>query len=299
MGINTMNERKNMTSKTRQPDGNRRITAPAVPASRVSRTRLNDTVPDAIGTANATAMRAIDILVLFSEESPCWSASEIALHFGMPKSTVYRYLNSLRSYALIEEDGRSSFRLGPRIFPLARTAKSGMSIVRIATPHLRALADAFGEMVVLQQRIGYDIVAVERIMSPQRVSLAYTRSHLLPWPATGSAKLLLALAPSVERDALMRMLQPMSYTGRTLETKSALRDALERIRKKGFAITDEERDEGVWGVAAPVREPTQVQYAVAIAAPKFRMTSAKISSVIDSVRHTAESIAKDLAATEF
>lgn len=252
-----------------------------------------------IGAANSTAERAIDILLLFNEEKPLWSASEIATHFGMPKSTVYRYVNSLRSYALIEEDGQNGFRLGPRIFPLARTAKGGMTIVKIAQPHLRALADSFGEMVVLQQRMGYDIVALERISSPQRVSLASTRSHLLPWPATGSAKLLLALAPQAERDEIMKIVHPTSYTGSTLQSKAALKLDLDRIRERGYSVTDEERDEGVWGMAAAVYERGEAKYAVAIAAPKFRMTAAKMAAITEAVRAAAAAITTDLAATDF
>ena len=234
-----------------------------------------------------------------TEEKPSWSATDIAVHFGMPKSTVYRYVNSLRSYALIEEDGQNGFHLGARIFPLARTAKSGMSVIKVAGPHLRALADTFGEVVVLQQRVGYDIVALERIMSPQRVSLASTRSHLLPWPATSSAKLLLAMAAVAEREAIFKMLHPTIYTRKTLQSKAALKVELDRIRETGLAVTDEERDEGVWGVAAPVLERGEARYAVAVAAPKFRMTAAKTSAIAESVRNAAEAITRDLSATDF
>src|SRR3990172_2284296 len=74
--------------------------------------------------ANTTADRAIDTLLLFSDEKPNWSAAEIAARFDMPRSTVYRYLNTLHTYALIVEDADGGFQLGPRIFPLARIAKA-------------------------------------------------------------------------------------------------------------------------------------------------------------------------------
>src|SRR5687767_7812175 len=66
--------------------------------------RAGDASEGAGGAANSTADRAIDILMAFSEDKPAWSTAEIAAHFGMPRSTTYRYLNSLRSYALIVED---------------------------------------------------------------------------------------------------------------------------------------------------------------------------------------------------
>lgn len=294
-----MRTRTRTRSTQSQPEGARPVEPAVAPRESRARRLAANGSDSAIGAANSTAERAIDILLLFTEEKPLWSASDIATHFGMPKSTVYRYVNSLRSYALIEEDGQSGFRLGPRIFPLARTAKSGMSVVEIALPHLRALSETFGELVVLQQRTGYDIIALERVNSPQRVSLASTRSHLLPWPATGSAKLLLALAPQAERDAILKMVHPTAYTGNTLQSKAALRVALDRIRETGYAITDEERDEGVWGVAAPVFERDVANHALAIACPKFRMTPQKIAAITDAVVAAAAAITEDLAATDF
>jgi len=263
------------------------------------RRRASTAIDQHFGAANSTAERAIDILLLFSDDKPSWTANEIATHFGMPKSTVYRYVNSLRSYALIDEDGQGAFRLGPRIFPLARTAKAGMSIVQVALPHMKDLAQRFGEMVVLQQRVGYDILPLERIQPPQRVSLQSTRSHLLPWPATSSAKMLLAFAPPAEQEEILRMLHPTHYTGRTLQSKAALKVALEQIKRTGYAVTDEERDEGVWGVAAPVFQGGQANYGIAIAAPKFRKTAQRMAAVTEAVVAAAAAVTQDLAAVEF
>lgn len=236
-----------------------------------------------IGAANSTADRAIDILLLFTEDHPVWSASDIAAHFGMPRSTTYRYLNSLRAYALVVEDEKSGFRLGPRIFPLARVAKAHMGVVQLAAPTLREIAARFGELVVLHERVEHDIIALDRIESPQRVSLNSTRSHLLPWPATASAKLLLACAPPAERAALRRMLHPVRYTTHTIMGKAELKAELDRIATRGYALTEEERDEGVWGVAAPILENGAARYCIAIAAPRFRLDGARIQAMIEAV----------------
>ena len=87
--------------------------------------------------------------MLFSEDKPIWSTAEIAQHFGMPRTTTYRYLASLRSYGLLVEDASGGYRLGPRIFPLARVAKAGTSILTIALPHLSTLNRDLGEAVTL------------------------------------------------------------------------------------------------------------------------------------------------------
>lgn len=255
----------------------------------------------AAGSANATADRAIDILLLFSEEQPVWTVNDVAVHFSMPRSTIYRYVSSLRGYALIIEDARGGggYRLGPRVFALARVARSNTSVIRIAAPHLASLSERYGELVVLNQRVGHEMITLDRIESRHRVAISYTRSQLLPWPATGSAKLLLAFAPEPERTPLMKLLKPQRYTHKTLATRAAMLKELERIRREGYALTDEERDEGVWGVAAPISLRADVQHCIAIAVPRFRITAKKLPGVITATTAAAAAITHALAAVDF
>lgn len=294
----------NQTTKTRKQDTKptARIGAKSPPVALRARARLKSDANASdtpIGAANSTADRAIDIMLLFTDDKPVWSATEIAAHFRMPRSTTYRYLNSLRSYALIVEDDRGGYCLGPRIFPLARVAKANLSILQIAAPHLRLLSEQFGEMFVIHERVGSEIIALDRTQCTHRVSVTSTRSHILPWPATGSAKVLLGFAPEAERKTIMGMLQPTAYTRRTLVDVKALEKTLDDIVKAGFATTEEERDEGVWGVAAPIIVRGAARYCIAMAAPRFRMDKMRIATVTSAVRNAARKITIGLAETEF
>ncbi|OGA80533.1 MAG: hypothetical protein A3G27_11375 [Betaproteobacteria bacterium RIFCSPLOWO2_12_FULL_66_14] len=196
------------------------------------------------GAVNSTADRAIDILLLFSEERPRWTLQEIAAHFGMPRTTSYRYINSLRAYALIVEDEKGGYRLGPRIFPLARIARAGISILNVAAPALEALNATFGEAVTFYERVDQEVIALTRLECRHRVRLTYIRGQLLPWPATASSKVLLANAALDEQQALLRLMEPVRYTRKTVASLKALRQVLERIRRQGYAYSDEERDQG-------------------------------------------------------
>ena len=262
-------------------------------------TQKNHATQATFGAANSTADRAIDIMLLFSDDKPLWSAADIAAHFRMPRSTTYRYLNSLRAYALIIEDDRGGYCLGPRIFPLARVAKANMSILQIAAPQLRLLSEQFGEMFVIHERVGHEIFALDRTQCTHRVSVTSTRSHILPWPATGSAKVLLGFAPEAERKAIMSMLLPTAYTRRTLVDMKGLEKTLDEIVKTGFATTEEERDEGVWGVSAPIFMRGTARYCIAMAAPRFRMDKMRIAAVTNGIRNAARKITAGLAETEF
>jgi IclR family transcriptional regulator, KDG regulon repressor len=266
----------------------------------VNRTWHGNTVRSSkSGAANATADRAIDILLLFSEQQPVWTMAQIAAHFAMPRTTTYRYVNSLRSYGLIAEDASGGYRLGPRIFPLARIAKASSSVLAIAAPHLAALNEKFGEAVILYERLGHEVIALQRNECRHRVSINYFRGQLLPWPATASAKVLLAHAPPDEQKAIMRLLEPVRYTTRTTRTLGELRKALAQILEQGYAYSDQERDEGVRGIAAPIVGREQTRHCVTLSGPVFRLTDRKVLEMIAAVKRAARMISQDLGKTEY
>ncbi len=243
-----------------------------------------------VASANATADRALDVLLLFTPERPVWSTAEIAEHFRMPRTTAHRYIGSLRAYALLVEHDSGGWRVGPRVFPLARAARAATSIVTVAAPFLRALNDTFGEAVILYERIGHDSVALDRYEAQHRVKLVYSRGQILPWPGAASSKVLLAHAPPAEQEELISNLVPIRYTSNTVGSVTALRKALARIVKDGYAYSDQERDEGVRAIAAPVFDNGVGRYCITMSGPLFRMTNAKIASMTAKVRETAARI---------
>lgn len=265
------------------PDGFYR---PKVPAAQTSKP------PSSL--ANATADRAIEILLLFTEQSPVWTAPEIAAHFDMPRSTIYRYLGSLRSHALIVQDSRGSYTLGPRLLHMSQVARAVNPVVSVALPHMRELVERFKENVVLSERIGTEIIGLERLQSPHQIVLKSSRTHLLPWPATASAKVFLAFATEADRTQILAALTPTAYTRRTLGDLPALEQHLEQVRAQGHAESDEERDEGVWGAAVPVWSQGLCRYALSLVGPKFRAPAALRAEMVRALLQAGQTISSGL-----
>lgn len=245
--------------------------------------------------ANSTADRAIEILLLFSQDKPIWTSQEISAHFEMPRSTTYRYLNSLRSNGLIVQDARGLFSLGPRLLHMSQVARMGNPMLATASAAMQSLSDQFQEVVVLNERIGPEIIALERIDSPQRIVLQSTRTHLLPWPATGSAKVLLAFAPQEDADALLDALTPTAYTEHTLTTLEQLKSQLATIRQSGYATSDEERDMDVWGASVPLFQSGQCRHALSVVGPKFRIPPDMRQTIIAALLSASKHISAQLS----
>jgi len=245
-------------------------------------------------SVNATADRAVEMLLCFSAARPVWTLAELAERLAMPRSTAYRYAATLRSSGFLVED-HGHLSIGPKVVELARTARMNMSVIPVATPHVKALHARFGETVSVHQRIGHEIVALDVIQCSHPLRLTFVQQNdMLPWPATANGKVFLAMATADEADALLRAMTPVRFTPRTLANKRAMRAEMARIRAQGFSVSDEERYEGLRGVAAPIPAPDGGAFALSLGAPTFRMDDARLAEAISAVVGTAKAIVADL-----
>jgi DNA-binding IclR family transcriptional regulator len=243
---------------------------------------------------NTTADRALDILLLYSADKPVWTGSEIATQLGVARSTGYRYLQSLVSTGFIEE-AVGGFRLGPRIFELARSARAGLGLSEVSLPVMRSLAARVNETVLLTRRSGRSVVCLDLVEAQHAVRLSYERGHVLPINAGAAAEVLLAWADPHEVTAVLGQAPLERFTARTLTDPDELRTRLARIRKRGVAISQGELDEHILGVAAPVRDAAgTVCAAISIAALAARIPRAELKNVEAAVREAAMAVSREL-----
>lgn len=270
-----------------------------VPAttSEKPKTHLPSASAEAAQGRNTTSDRTIDVLLLFDERRPVLSAAEVSRSLAMPRSTTYRYLQTLRSSGLIEEDPvHGGFRLGPRVFHLARVARQGLGLSEVALPFMHTLSEQTGEVVLLTRRSGNQVVCVERVESSFPIRLSYERGHLLPLHAGASAKVLLAFSEASEIDEVIASLQDLPrFTERTVLDPSTMRAQLTEIRERGVAITDGEVDQGVRGVAAPILGADgRIVAGVSVAGPSFRLDASRLPETAAAVKEAAARVSARL-----
>jgi len=139
-----------------------------------------------------------------------------------------------------------------------------------------------------------DVMAVymETETSPHVVRMFTTIGNRVPLHATGAGKALLAWLAPDRRDALVERSELRAHTMRTITEKPALRRALEEIRERGYSIDDEEFDEGVRCVAAPVGPFGAPIAAISVSAPASRMTRQRCIELAPVVRRAAAQLAE-------
>jgi DNA-binding IclR family transcriptional regulator len=246
---------------------------------------------------NSTADRAIDILLMFGDDRPTTTAIEVADLLGVSRSTAYRYLQSLLSSGLLEEDtGR--FRLGPRTLDLARIARKGIGLSEIARPCMRRLCAQVGETVLLTRPAGAAVVCLEREEPAHPIRLSYDRGQILPLNAGASATVIMAWMPEEDLDTLLASASFEKFTNKTVTDPQRLRARVRSIRKQGYAVSRGELDPDVLGVAAPIFSANTAVAAISVAALSHRVPDQRLPEVVAAVREAAGLISERLTLVE-
>lgn len=199
------------------------------------------------------------------------SVEDIARDLGIPVSTVYRYIRSLRRLELIEvRQGR--YIPGWRLIELSGQHLTHTRLAEIGASILQSITDATSETAVLTVRSGLHAICLRQVTSPHPLRYAFKINQLLPLHAGAGQRTLLAYAPeSVIRMVLEHALP--RFTDNTL-TRPALLQHLEQIRQSGYAISRGELNKGAVAVAQPVFSDGEIVCSLTVAGPEERCSSA-------------------------
>jgi len=248
--------------------------------------------------------RALDLLEALAAADGEVAITALAGRTGLHVSTVHRLLATLLRRGYVRQNPDTSrYFAGAKLATLAE-GRSRYGELRLrARPLLRALTESTRETANLVVLDDMQAVYIDTVPSPQVVRLFTSIGNRTPLHATGAGKVLLANLAAARRDALLERLDLRSYTPRTMTDRAVLRRALDDVRDKGYAIDDEEYDEGVRCVAVAVagagaagREATSGApvAALSISAPANRLSRQRCVELAPVLRRTAAELAEAL-----
>ncbi|MEV6899205.1 IclR family transcriptional regulator [Amycolatopsis sp. NPDC051372] len=244
-------------------------------------------------TGADSARRALEMLFAFTEQHPTASVKDLAEKVDVPVPSAHRYVAMLREMGLIEEGNRGRYHLSMRVAALGRAARQATPIVDLAEPHMRRLAEQISEAVLLMRMVAGQPVCFHRIETPSRFRLSFEPGQPLPLLRGASVRLLLGARTPAERavyvDAALESGAQPPARGRDEFLREVEHDV-----ERGWAISNEEIDQGVWAVSAAVHEGGQVVAAISAPCPAFRMDDERRALVIDRVREAAANLSHAL-----
>jgi DNA-binding IclR family transcriptional regulator len=237
--------------------------------------------------------RALDVLETLGAAGEL-GVSEVAERTGLVVSTAHRLLASLADRGYVRQAAaHGRYALGFKVLELAgglqaRTA----ALAAIARPHLEGIRHVTSETTNLVVLEGDRVVYVDQAPGRHNVRMFTELGSTALAHTTASGKAMLAHRPPEAIDKLYpREREPFErLTPRTHTTLESLRDDLVRIRRRGYAFDNEEHEEGVSCVAAPVFDATAGAFAaISVSAPTARIVQADTGELGQLLRrHAAE-----------
>lgn len=238
----------------------------------------------------SSARRAVDLLFAF-EKKPVATVKELAGMTETPLPTAHRYIAMLKDMGVVEEADQGEYRLTMRVVALAEAAKQGSTLVEAVDPYLRRLQQQTGETILLVQSLGGLPVCAHRIESDRQLRLSFETGQPLPALRGASAHLFVAAMPEDERRAYI---EDQIQKG-AAPPRSGIDGFLEEVEvdaQRGWAVSSEEIDDGVWSAAAMIGNSTKMIGTISVPTPVFRMNEAKEQEIILAVKDTAREVAE-------
>lgn len=227
---------------------------------------------------NESGRKTLAVLLCFTPDRPEWTVAGIARELGLSPATVYRHVGLLREAGLVAPSRGGVYRLGVRTEVLGEAARYRHEpIADVALPVMARLRDAVDETVLLAVRSGDHALAVRRLESREPVTLQFAEGRPMPMHRGALGRVLLADLPVWERGGYLHR---CGYDVATLHHGPLSAAALDAVAVAGFAESFEEIDDGVWGVAAPVRRIGRAVGALGIAAPLTRTDAVRRDHIL-------------------
>jgi IclR family transcriptional regulator, pca regulon regulatory protein len=195
--------------------------------------------------------RGLAVIRAFDANHPQRTLSEVARNTGLTRAAARRFLLTLVDLGYMRTDGRL-FALRPRILELGYAYLSSLSLPEVAQPHLETLVAQVHESSSMSVLDDDEVVYIARVPTKRIMTVAISVGTRFPAYATSMGRVLLAAQPAEWLDEYLATARLRPLTRRTVTDPARLRAILTKIAAQGYAIVDQELEEGLRSVAAPI-----------------------------------------------
>lgn len=250
---------------------------------------------------SGTVLKALDVLECLAEYRRPMTTQEIAKACAMSRPTTYRLLTTLMSRGFVRDDGNYQYALGTKFLSLSSIVLNDINLLKLASPYLHELSVISKETANLSILDGTEILYIGKEESRQSAEmpmmvLRTTVGSRMVLHATGMGKAILAHLPHAERQVLIEKTLPLkAFASNTITDPAALAEELDRTQQRGYAIDDQEVDDGTRCVAAPVFDSSQrVIGAMSIAGPAYRLTTDQLHRLSSEIIRVTRALSEQL-----
>lgn len=196
----------------------------------------------------APSERILQILACIARHGRPLGVRELVEQTGLPLSTVYRHLTVLKNWGWVQEHARSGlYEPGPLAVPLAHGFDQQSWLMQIARPEIEQLAERSSESVGLLCYLHGQVVCLDMVESLGQIPSSFAKGRVNTTIRGASAKALLAFLPAALQAQVLDQ-----YLASDDVQRASLQAELQQIRSSRYATSQNEVDQGIWGVSAPI-----------------------------------------------
>lgn len=239
-----------------------------------------------------TVERAFNILEILSEEANGLTATEIEKKLGLNKSTVHRLLMTLLSKGFIEKrENTNAYIIGLKMVELSSIRLNSIELKTEAVPYLRELAYKLNQPVQLAIYRDGDAVFIEKIEPINSIRVYSQIGKRIPVYCCSVGKAMLMKWSNDQIGQLLQDAKWVPYTSTTLQDADSVMREVEEARIKGYAIDNEEHEEGIFCIAAPIYDYRgDIIAAISTAGTNREFLTNEDATIIREVKETAANI---------
>ncbi len=236
-----------------------------------------------------TVLKALEVLEELSKLEEGLTNAELSRRLGLHPSTSYRLLNTLVSKNYLSKEN-GLYRLGHKILQLKYLARREENLRQRARPWLIKLESETGFTTNLAILDMLNAVPIEIVSGSKNLVVNKNLGKPVPLHATAVGKCLLAYLPKSERKKLLAQLKLQKLTPKTITKKEKLLEELKTIKRRGFAVDDEEFVTGIRCVGAPIFSKKEALAAISVSSLSSQLDDDQIGKVAKQVIRTAKEI---------
>lgn len=238
----------------------------------------------------SAVVRVFSVLERMSRERSV-GLEELSREIGLAKPTVYRFLQTLQELGYVRRDERDKWAMTLKLFNVGSRALDHLDLYSAARPTAERLSEDLGETVHMGVLEGDSGVYVLKIESKYTIRMFSRVGRRIPLYCTSIGKVLLAYMAEDERRELLKDIKLVAFTPKTIVAREALDCELERIRSEGLAHDDEEHEEGIRCIGAPIFDYTgSIVAAMSASWPRFRWDRGDEAQMAAKVKEAAAKV---------
>jgi IclR family transcriptional regulator, pca regulon regulatory protein len=239
--------------------------------------------------------RGLAVILTFGPDRPELTLAEVAEGTGLTRAAARRFLLTLVKLGYVRSEGRL-FSLRPKVLELGYAYLSGLSLAEVAEPRVEELVSSIHESSSICVLDGNDIVYIVRVPTKRIMTISISVGTRFPAYCTSMGRVLLANLPENELEQYLAEVQFEPRTRQTVFHAGELREILHDVHATGYAIVDQELEDGLRSVAVPVHDASgRVIAAMNVSANSHLMSLQELrQEILPQLRQAAGRIEEDL-----